>query len=101
MRVGSFPFGNGIGKPTLMRGHLPLKSSIYNSHQTFKDLGLKHIRLLTNNLTKVIGLQGFGLEISERVPLEIAPYVESKGYLKTKREKLNHVFVRFQQEVLQ
>ena len=69
--------------------------------QILKDLGLKRIRLLTNNLTKVIGLQGFGLEISERVPLEIAPYVESKGYLKTKREKLNHVFVRFQQEVLQ
>lgn len=35
------------------------------------------------------------------MPLEIAPNVESKGYLKTKREKLNHVFVGFQQEVLQ
>jgi 3,4-dihydroxy 2-butanone 4-phosphate synthase / GTP cyclohydrolase II len=69
--------------------------------QILKDLGLKRIRLLTNNLTKVVGLQGFGLEISERVPLEIAPNVESKGYLKTKREKLNHVFVGFQQEVLQ
>ena len=69
--------------------------------QILKDVGLKRIRLLTNNPTKVVGLLGFGLEISEREPLEIVPNVESKGYLKTKREKLNHVFVGFPQEVLQ
>lgn len=60
-----------------------------------KDLGLNRIRLLTNNLTKVVGLQGFGLEISERVPLEIEPNGINDRYLETKREKLNHVFEQF------
>jgi 3,4-dihydroxy 2-butanone 4-phosphate synthase/GTP cyclohydrolase II len=60
-----------------------------------KDLDLDRIRLLTNNLTKVVGLQGFGLEISERVPLEIEPNGINDHYLETKREKLNHVFEQF------
>ena len=57
-----------------------------------KDLGLSRIRFMTNNLTKVVGLQGFGLEISERIPLEVEPNGENKRYLRTKKEKLNHVF---------
>ena len=60
--------------------------------QILKDLDLQRIRLLTNNLTKVVGLQGFGLEISERVSLEMEPNGHNDQYLKTKREKLNHVF---------
>jgi 3,4-dihydroxy 2-butanone 4-phosphate synthase/GTP cyclohydrolase II len=60
--------------------------------QILKDLGLKRIRFMTNNLTKVVGLQGFGLEITERVPIEVEPNGHNEGYLKTKREKLNHVF---------
>ena len=60
--------------------------------QILKSLDLKRIRLLTNNLTKVVGLRGFGLEISERVPLEVEPNGHNERYLKTKREKLNHVF---------
>jgi len=60
--------------------------------QILKELDLKRIRLLTNNLTKVVGLRGFGLTISERVPLEIEPNGHNERYLKTKREKLNHVF---------
>ena len=60
--------------------------------QILKDLGLQRIRLLTNNLTKVVGLRGFGLEISERVPIEMTPNGHNERYLKTKREKLNHVF---------
>ena len=60
--------------------------------QILKDLGLQRIRLLTNNLTKVVGLRGFGLEISERVPIEMTPNGHNDRYLKTKREKLNHVF---------
>jgi len=60
--------------------------------QILKDLDLRRIRLLTNNLTKVVGLRGFGLEITERVPLEIEPNGYNERYLKTKREKLNHVF---------
>ncbi|MDX6379503.1 MAG: 3,4-dihydroxy 2-butanone 4-phosphate synthase / cyclohydrolase [Rubrobacteraceae bacterium] len=57
-----------------------------------KDLGLSRIRFMTNNLTKVVGLQGFGLEIAERIPLEVEPNGENKRYLQTKKEKLNHVF---------
>lgn len=60
-----------------------------------KDLGLERIRLLTNNLTKVVGLQGFGLEVSQRLPLEVEPNGVNNRYLETKREKLNHVFERF------
>ena len=60
--------------------------------QILKELGLERIRLLTNNLTKVVGLQGFGLEITERIPLEMEPNGENDRYLQTKREKLNHVF---------
>ncbi len=63
--------------------------------QILKELGLKRIRLLTNNLTKVVGLRGFGLEISERVPIEIEPNGHNERYLKTKREKLNHVFENY------
>ena len=63
--------------------------------QILKDLDLKRIRLLTNNLTKVVGLRGFGLEITERVPIEIEPNGHNDFYLKTKREKLNHVFEKF------
>jgi 3,4-dihydroxy 2-butanone 4-phosphate synthase / GTP cyclohydrolase II len=62
--------------------------------QILKDLGLKRIRLLTNNLTKVVGLRGFGLEIAERVPIEVEPNGHNERYLRTKREKLNHVFER-------
>jgi 3,4-dihydroxy 2-butanone 4-phosphate synthase/GTP cyclohydrolase II len=60
-----------------------------------KDLGFSRIRFMTNNLTKVVGLQGFGLEITERIPLEVEPNGENKRYLQTKKEKLNHVFETF------
>jgi 3,4-dihydroxy 2-butanone 4-phosphate synthase / GTP cyclohydrolase II len=63
--------------------------------QILKDLDLKRIRLLTNNLTKVVGLRGFGLEITQRVPIEMEPNGHNERYLKTKREKLNHVFEKF------
>jgi 3,4-dihydroxy 2-butanone 4-phosphate synthase / GTP cyclohydrolase II len=63
--------------------------------QILKDLDLKRIRLLTNNLTKVVGLRGFGLEITERVPIEMEPNGHNERYMKTKREKLNHVFEKF------
>ncbi|HVF00122.1 MAG TPA: GTP cyclohydrolase II, partial [Rubrobacteraceae bacterium] len=60
-----------------------------------KDFGLSSIRFMTNNLTKVVGLQGFGLQITERIPLEIEPNGENKRYLQTKRDKLNHVFEKY------
>jgi 3,4-dihydroxy 2-butanone 4-phosphate synthase/GTP cyclohydrolase II len=60
--------------------------------QILKELRLGKIRLLTNNLTKVVGLRGFGLEISERVAIEVEANGHNERYLKTKGEKLNHVF---------
>ncbi|MDP3804855.1 MAG: bifunctional 3,4-dihydroxy-2-butanone-4-phosphate synthase/GTP cyclohydrolase II [Candidatus Omnitrophota bacterium] len=59
--------------------------------QILVDLGLKKIRLLTNNPKKIIGLEGYGLEVIERVPLEIRPNKANERYLKVKREKLGHV----------
>jgi 3,4-dihydroxy 2-butanone 4-phosphate synthase/GTP cyclohydrolase II len=59
--------------------------------QILADLGLKTIRLLTNNPRKVIGLKGYGLEIVEQVPIRVAPNPHNARYLKTKREKLGHL----------
>ena len=59
--------------------------------QILSDLGLSSIRLLTNNPKKVIGLEGYGLSIVQRVPIEIFPNKLNKGYLKTKKEKLGHL----------
>jgi len=58
--------------------------------QILVDLGLKKIRLMTNNPQKVVGLEGYGLEIVERVPLETPANPKNEKYLKTKREKLGH-----------
>jgi 3,4-dihydroxy 2-butanone 4-phosphate synthase/GTP cyclohydrolase II len=58
--------------------------------QILADLGLKKIRLITNNPKKIIGLEGYGLEIVERVPIEINANNENLNYLKTKRDKLGH-----------
>lgn len=59
--------------------------------QILSDLGLSSIRLLTNNPKKIIGLEGYGLTISERIPLEIDPNENNQLYLKTKKDKLGHL----------
>jgi 3,4-dihydroxy 2-butanone 4-phosphate synthase/GTP cyclohydrolase II len=59
--------------------------------QILADLGLKTIRLLTNNPKKVVGLEGYGLEIVEQVPIRIKPNPHNERYLRTKREKLGHL----------
>jgi 3,4-dihydroxy 2-butanone 4-phosphate synthase/GTP cyclohydrolase II len=61
--------------------------------QILKDLGLKKIRLMTNNPKKVVGLGGYDLEIVERVPIEIHPNEYNKNYLKTKRDKMGHLIL--------
>jgi len=61
--------------------------------QILVDLGLRSIRLLTNNPKKVIGLKGYNLEITERLPLEIEPTEHNHRYLETKRDKLGHILV--------
>jgi 3,4-dihydroxy 2-butanone 4-phosphate synthase/GTP cyclohydrolase II len=58
--------------------------------QILADLGLKNIRLLTNNPRKIVGLEGYGLCIVERLPLETEPNPLNYRYLKTKKEKLGH-----------
>lgn len=58
--------------------------------QILKDLGLSKIRLLTNNPRKIVGLEGYGLKVTERIPIEIEPSDENIDYLKTKRDKLGH-----------
>jgi len=59
--------------------------------QILHDLGVRQIRLLTNNPRKVIGLDGYGLKIVERVPIEMAPGEFNRGYLNTKKLKLGHL----------
>jgi len=59
--------------------------------QALYDLGVRSMRLLTNNPSKRAGLEGYGLSIVERVPLETQPTRQNLSYLKTKREKLGHL----------
>ncbi|NLD98919.1 MAG: bifunctional 3,4-dihydroxy-2-butanone-4-phosphate synthase/GTP cyclohydrolase II [Fibrobacter sp.] len=59
--------------------------------QILSDLGIKKIRLMTNNPRKIIGLEGYGMEVVERVALEIQPGQENERYLHTKKEKMGHL----------
>src|SRR2546430_4455912 len=59
--------------------------------QILRDLGIRKIRLMTNNPAKYVAIEGFGLEIVERVPLEIAPSKETQKYLEAKKTKLGHI----------
>jgi len=59
--------------------------------QILADLGLREVRLMTNNPGKVVGIEGMGIRVVERVPLEIPPTDVNRGYLRTKREKLGHL----------
>ncbi len=58
--------------------------------QILSDLGIKKIRLMTNNPKKIVGLEGYGMEVTERVPLEMKPGRQNRRYLKTKKEKMGH-----------
>ncbi len=62
--------------------------------QILRDLGIRKIRLLTNNPRKIIGLTGHGLEVVERVPIEVPPNPVNAAYLETKRDKLGHLILQ-------
>jgi len=59
--------------------------------QILRDLGVRKLRLLTNNPRKIVGLRGHGLEVVERLPLEIPPTPDNRDYLRAKKEKLGHL----------
>ena len=59
--------------------------------QILRDLGVRKMRLLTNNPKKIVGLEGYGLEVVERVPLEMTPTRRNRAYLLTKRDKMGHL----------
>ncbi len=59
--------------------------------QILRDLGVRKMRLLTNNPKKIVGLEGYGLEVVERVPIEMPPTRRNRAYLITKRDKLGHL----------
>ncbi|MDI3478704.1 MAG: 3,4-dihydroxy 2-butanone 4-phosphate synthase / cyclohydrolase [Thermoanaerobacterium sp.] len=63
--------------------------------QILKDLGLKKLRIMTNNPKKLACLSGYGLEIVERVPIEVSLNKHNEKYLKTKKEKFGHIFHAF------
>jgi 3,4-dihydroxy 2-butanone 4-phosphate synthase/GTP cyclohydrolase II len=72
---------------------LPVDSREYGiGAQILADLGARELRLMTNNPAKYGGIAGYGLRIVERVPLSIEPTPENEAYLRTKRERMGHVF---------
>ncbi|MBP9212783.1 MAG: bifunctional 3,4-dihydroxy-2-butanone-4-phosphate synthase/GTP cyclohydrolase II, partial [Bacteroidetes bacterium] len=61
--------------------------------QILLDLGVKKVRLLTNNPKKIVGLKGYGIEVSERISIEVKPSSTNERYLKTKRDKMGHMIM--------
>jgi len=59
--------------------------------QILVAVGVRKMRMMTNNPKKIVGLEGYGLEIVDRVPIEIPPTEENKKYLQTKKEKMGHI----------
>ena len=59
--------------------------------QILTDLGLSSIRIITNNPKKIVGMEGYGLSVTEQVPIESAPNIHNEAYLRTKRDKMGHI----------
>lgn len=71
-------------------GFLPDERNYTSAAKILKQVGIKKIKLLTNNLDKVSEITALGIEVVERIPLETIPVSENKQYLKTKKEKFHH-----------
>ena len=69
--------------------------------QILFDLGVRKIRLMTNNPKKIVGLSGYGLEVVERVKIEIPPNKVNAKYLATKRNKLGHLLDLVEEELIE
>jgi 3,4-dihydroxy 2-butanone 4-phosphate synthase/GTP cyclohydrolase II len=59
--------------------------------QILADIGVRKMRLLTNNPKKIVGLEGYGLTITQRIPIEIGPNENNIQYLQTKKQKMGHI----------
>ncbi len=83
--------GHDTVEANVRLGFLPDHRDYGVGAQILRDLGVRRMRLMTNNPKKYVALAGYGLEIVERVPLEVAPTDESREYLRAKRDKLGHL----------
>jgi len=72
-------------------GFLPDQRDYGVGAQILRDLGVRKLRLMTNNPSKYVALSGFGLEVVERIPLEVRPTAMTRRYLEAKRDKLGHL----------
>lgn len=86
-KEGDVPDNNGGGKKPVLRDYGV-------GAQILVDLGVRHLRLMTNNPRKIVGLEGYGLDVVERIPIEVLPHADNIDYLKAKKKKLGHLLQR-------
>ncbi|MCC7202929.1 MAG: 3,4-dihydroxy-2-butanone-4-phosphate synthase [Nitrospirae bacterium] len=78
-------------KECVIGGNRPVLREYGVGAQILVDLNVRHLRLMTNNPRKIVGLEGFGLDVAERVPIEVVPHKENIDYLTAKKRKLGHM----------
>ncbi|MEK6560317.1 MAG: 3,4-dihydroxy-2-butanone-4-phosphate synthase [Nitrospirota bacterium] len=78
-------------KDRVIGGDKPVLREYGVGAQILVDLGVRHLRLMTNNPRKIVGLEGYGLDVAERVPIEVTPHEDNIDYLKAKKRKLGHM----------